>query len=91
MPREHSASYSELEEWQSGGETDSTLWLLFAEYFAEDGEVWTLPVVRKVHRQILNDPTLCHDDTSVLGQSEFNRASTALILGSESIAIVEKR
>ncbi|XP_043537134.1 aspartate aminotransferase, cytoplasmic-like isoform X2 [Chiloscyllium plagiosum] len=61
------------------------------EYFAEDGEVWTLPVVRKVHRQILNDPTLCHDDISVLGQSEFNRVSTALILGSESIAIVEKR
>ncbi|XP_048474475.1 aspartate aminotransferase, cytoplasmic-like [Rhincodon typus] len=61
------------------------------EYYAEDGQVWTLPVVRKVQRQMLTDPTRCLEYLSVLGQPEFNRASTALILGGESIAIVENR
>ncbi|XP_048379019.1 aspartate aminotransferase, cytoplasmic-like isoform X2 [Stegostoma tigrinum] len=61
------------------------------EYYAEDGQVWTMSVVRKVQRQMLTEPTRCLEYLSVLGQPEFNRAATALILGRESIAIVENR
>ncbi|XP_041065185.1 aspartate aminotransferase, cytoplasmic-like [Carcharodon carcharias] len=65
--------------------------LLLAEYCADNGQPWVLPVVKKVQQQIVHDPTLSHEYLSVRGLPEFNRATTALILGADSIAIVEKR
>ncbi|XP_078094634.1 aspartate aminotransferase, cytoplasmic-like [Mustelus asterias] len=64
---------------------------LFAEYYTENGQLWRLPVVQKVQRQICYDPTLNHEYLSVRGHPEFNRAVTVLLLGKDSIAIVEKR
>ncbi|XP_067882582.1 aspartate aminotransferase, cytoplasmic-like [Heterodontus francisci] len=61
------------------------------EYCADNGQPWTPPVVRKVQQQIMHDPTLNYDYLPVQGLPEFNRATTALILGKHSIAIVEKR
>ncbi|GCB80816.1 hypothetical protein scyTo_0022715, partial [Scyliorhinus torazame] len=60
-------------------------------YYAENGQLCPLPVVRKVQRQICHDPTLSHEYLPVRGLQEFNTATTALLLGKDSIAIVEKR
>ncbi|XP_067857630.1 aspartate aminotransferase, cytoplasmic-like [Heptranchias perlo] len=61
------------------------------EYCTDNGQPWILPVVRKVQQQMIKDPTLNHEYLPVLGLAEFNRVATALILGKDSIAIVEKR
>ncbi|XP_069773562.1 aspartate aminotransferase, cytoplasmic-like isoform X2 [Narcine bancroftii] len=65
--------------------------LLSAEYYKDDGCPTVLPVVRKVQQHIMNDPTLNHEYLPALGLPEFNTAATALLLGNDSIAIVEKR
>ncbi|XP_072918180.1 aspartate aminotransferase, cytoplasmic-like isoform X3 [Hemitrygon akajei] len=61
------------------------------EYYEDDGQCTVLHVVKKVQRRIINDITLNHEYLPDLGLSEFNRAVTALLLGKDCTAIVERR
>jgi aspartate aminotransferase len=49
-----------------------------------------LPVVRTVEQQIANDFTLNHEYLPVLGLADFSNSAVALILGSDSPAVVNK-
>uniref|UniRef100_UPI00398E6F2F aspartate aminotransferase, cytoplasmic-like isoform X2 n=1 Tax=Pristiophorus japonicus TaxID=55135 RepID=UPI00398E6F2F len=86
--------FTESQVLQAAFDRDPSPYKMFLgtkEYCVDDGQSSMLPVVKKVKQRMANDQTLNHDYLPVLGLPEFNRAVTALILGKDSIAIVEKR
>ncbi|KAJ3118123.1 Aspartate aminotransferase, cytoplasmic [Physocladia obscura] len=60
-------------------------------YRDNDGKPWVLPVVRQVEQSLLNDKSLNHEYLAIDGLRTFTDASAKMILGSESIAVKEKR
>lgn len=60
-------------------------------YRTDDGKPWVLPVVRRAEEQILADPSLDHEYLPIDGLVAFTEASTRLILGAQSEAVVENR
>ncbi|KAJ4352408.1 Aspartate aminotransferase, cytoplasmic [Didymosphaeria variabile] len=60
-------------------------------YRDETARPWILPVVRKADERYRLDPNLNHEYIPIAGLPEFCTAAQALILGSDSRAIQEKR
>lgn len=60
-------------------------------YRDDSGKPWILPVVRNVKKELTEDPDLDHEYQPITGLPTFTSASSALILGSNSTAILEKR
>eukprot|EP00186_Timspurckia_oligopyrenoides_P001255 CAMPEP_0182450128 /NCGR_PEP_ID=MMETSP1172-20130603/39046_1 /TAXON_ID=708627 /ORGANISM="Timspurckia oligopyrenoides, Strain CCMP3278" /LENGTH=417 /DNA_ID=CAMNT_0024647631 /DNA_START=54 /DNA_END=1307 /DNA_ORIENTATION=- len=59
-------------------------------YRTEDGKPYVLPVVARVHRQLL-DSNEDHEYLPIEGYAPFTSASAKLILGNSSVAIKENR
>ncbi|KAJ8951861.1 hypothetical protein NQ318_019837 [Aromia moschata] len=60
-------------------------------YRDDSGLPWTLPVVRTAEQTVAEDENLDNEYLPVLGLEEFTTAATRWLLGSDSIAVVEKR
>jgi aspartate aminotransferase len=60
-------------------------------YRTEESKPWVLPVVRKVEEQLAKDMTLNKEYLPVLGLQSFSSAATSMLLGGDSMAIVEGR
>ncbi|XP_028983080.1 aspartate aminotransferase, cytoplasmic-like [Betta splendens] len=60
-------------------------------YRTDDGQPWVLPVVKKVEKVIVHDDRLNHEYLPILGLPEFRAASSRLVLGDKSPAIMESR
>ncbi|RHZ81187.1 hypothetical protein Glove_123g209 [Diversispora epigaea] len=60
-------------------------------YRDDSGKPWVLPVVKKVEKIIVNDPTIDHEYLPILGLPPFREASIKLILGPDNPVIKEKR
>ena len=57
-------------------------------YKDDNGKPWVLPIVRTVEQQLANDMTLNHEYLPVLGLAEFSSAAVKLILGNDSLAVI---
>jgi aspartate aminotransferase, cytoplasmic len=57
-------------------------------YKDDNGKPWVLPIVRTVEQQLANDMTLNHEYLPVLGLSEFSNAAVKLVLGNDSLAVI---
>ncbi|KAJ3237501.1 Aspartate aminotransferase, cytoplasmic [Chytriomyces hyalinus] len=60
-------------------------------YRDNEGKPWVLPVVRKVKKALLEDPSQNHEYLAIDGLRTFTDASAKMILGAESRAVTEKR
>lgn len=60
-------------------------------YRTEDGQPWVLPVVRTIEAQMSADLTLNHEYLPLSGMKAFCDASTKLLLGESSPAIIQNR
>lgn len=60
-------------------------------YRTEEGQPWVLPVVRTVEAQMSADPTLNHEYLPLDGMRAFTDASSKLLLGESSPAIIANR
>ena len=60
-------------------------------YRTEDGQPWVLPVVRTIEAQMSADLTLNHEYLPLSGMKAFCDASTKLLLGESSQAIIQNR
>ena len=67
------------------------LFINFTAYRTSEGKPWVLPVVRKVESNLAADETLNHEYLPVLGLESFSKASTAMLLGTDSPVIAEGR
>ncbi|XP_032290497.1 uncharacterized protein [Drosophila virilis] len=60
-------------------------------YRTEENKPFVLPVVKKCELEIVKDPKLTHEYLPILGNAEFTKAATELILGKDCKAIEENR
>ena len=60
----------------------------FQAYKDDNGKPWVLPIVRTVEQQLANDMTLNHEYLPVLGLGEFSNAAVKLILGNDSLSVI---
>ncbi|RVE52055.1 hypothetical protein evm_003333 [Chilo suppressalis] len=60
-------------------------------YRDEHGKPWVLPIVRKMEKQMADDPTLLHEYLPVLGLEQFSAASVAMLLGKDNPVIAAGR
>ncbi|MBW0528383.1 hypothetical protein O181_068098 [Austropuccinia psidii MF-1] len=60
-------------------------------YRDDTGKPWVLPVVKRVKKELAQDENLDHEYLPITGLGSFVSASSKLILGSDSKALIEKR
>ncbi|XP_030570705.1 uncharacterized protein LOC115769858 isoform X1 [Drosophila novamexicana] len=60
-------------------------------YRTEENKPLVLPVVKKCELEIIKDPNMTHEYLPILGNAEFTKAATELILGKDCKAIEENR
>jgi len=60
-------------------------------YRDDNGAPYVLPVVRSIEAQMAIDPLLNHEYLPVLGLQDFRDAAVRLLLGCDSMAILENR
>ncbi|CAG2053774.1 unnamed protein product [Timema podura] len=65
--------------------------LIVGAYRDDNGNLWPLPVVRKVEEEIVKDTTQDYEYLRALGDESFTSAASRLLLGGESMAITEER
>ena len=64
---------------------------MFSAYRDDNGAPYVLPVVRSIEAQMAIDPLLNHEYLPVLGLQDFRDAAVRLLLGCDSMAILENR
>lgn len=60
-------------------------------YRTEKGQPWVLPVVREAEKTLAADETLNKEYLPILGLEAFSSAATAMLLGSDSPALIENK
>eukprot|EP00455_Lapot_gusevi_P057915 TRINITY_DN9_c0_g2_i5.p1 TRINITY_DN9_c0_g2~~TRINITY_DN9_c0_g2_i5.p1 ORF type:complete len:464 (+),score=183.48 TRINITY_DN9_c0_g2_i5:177-1394(+) len=60
-------------------------------YRTDEGKPYVLNVVRKVEKQVVNNPSLNKEYSAIEGEAPFRKASALLMFGADSPAIKENR